>query len=116
TTADKLPLCEGGATGLTWVCQVHSPLSAYGHASARSLLRGGRAPELLPGGGAARRHAARGEPPDPLAREAARPAARRPLGSAGRADGSRAAPLPERAAAAGARGTAARRARRGGRG
>ena len=37
------------------------------------LLRGGRAEELLPGGGAARRHAARRQPAGALAREAARP-------------------------------------------
>src|SRR4030081_5908 len=77
---------------------------AYGHTSARSILRGGRAPELLTGSRAARGPAARGDPPDPLAREAPRPAARRPFGSAGRADGGRPAPLPERAAAARARG------------
>src|SRR3954471_14794314 len=73
---------------------------AYGHAAARSVLRGRRAPELLAGRGAARRHAACGEPPDPLAREAPRPSAARPLRAAGRADGSRPAPLPERAAPA----------------
>src|SRR5438445_4911429 len=84
---------------------------AYGNASACSILRGGRAPQLLPGGGTARRHEACGEPPDPLAREAARLAARRPLGAAGRTDRGRPAPLPERTAAAGARGAAARRAR-----
>src|ERR1700730_5362423 len=84
---------------------------AYGYASARSILRGGRTPELLPGGGAARRHAARGEPPDPLAREAPRLAARRPLGSPRRADRGWPAPLPERTEAARARGATARRAR-----
>ena len=47
---------------------------AYGYAPARRVLRGRRAEELLAGGGAARRHAARGQPPDPLARAAARDA------------------------------------------
>src|SRR5882724_1203521 len=84
---------------------------AYGHASAGGILRGGRAAELLAGGGAARGDAARGEPADPLAREAARAPARRPFGAARRADGGRPPPLPERAAAARARGAAARRAR-----
>src|SRR4051794_30967625 len=84
---------------------------AYGHASAGSVLRGGRAPELLPGRRAARRDAARGEPSDPLAREAAPAAAPRPLRPARRADGGGPPPLPERTAAAGARGAAARRAR-----
>src|SRR5256885_1860311 len=89
---------------------------AYGHAAARSVLRGRRAAELLAGSRAARRHAAGGEPPDPLAREAPRPAAPRPLRAAGRADGGRPAPVPERAAPARAGAAAARRARRGSRG
>src|SRR5437773_1330366 len=57
---------------------------AYGHASARSVLRGRRAAELLAGRGAARRHAACGEPPDSLAREAPRPSAPRPIRAARR--------------------------------
>src|SRR5947207_14994550 len=86
---------------------------AYGYAAARSVLRGRRAAELLAGRGAARRDAACGEPPDSFAREAPRPSAPRPLRAAGRADGSRPAPVPERPATARAGAAAARRARRG---
>src|SRR5439155_12206870 len=88
---------------------------AYGYASAGSVLRGRRAPELLAGGGTARRHPTRRQPADPLAREAARPPARRPLRPSRRTDGGRAPSLPQRAAAARTRGAAARGARRGGR-
>src|SRR5882672_5156895 len=73
---------------------------AYGHASARGVLRGRGTAQLLAGRGAARGHPACGEPADPLAREAPRPPAPRPLGKAGRADRRRPAPLPERAQAA----------------
>ena len=72
--------------------------------------------ELLAGGGAARRHAARGQPAGALAREAARHAAARPLRPPRRADRGRAAALPRRAAAARARGAARRRRWRRGRG
>src|SRR4029077_12350258 len=77
---------------------------AYGHATAGRILRGGRTAELLPGGGAARRDPARGQPPDPVAREAARFAAARSPGPSRRADRSRSPPLPERAARARLRG------------
>src|SRR5919199_1424576 len=83
--------------------------SAYGYAPACGLLRGCRAQELLAGGGASRRHPAGGEPPDPRARGAPRPAAPRPLRAAGRADRGGDAPLPRRAEAADARGAARRR-------
>ena len=82
---------------------------AYGHASARRFLRRRRAPQLLPGGGAARRHPARRVAAGARAREAARNAASRPLGSARGADGGGLAPLPRRAADARARGSARRR-------
>ena len=45
---------------------------AYGHAPARGVLRRRRAPQLLAGGRAARRHAAGGQPAGARAREAAR--------------------------------------------
>ena len=67
---------------------------AYGHAPACSVLHRRRAAELLPGRRAARRHAAGGEPADPVAREAARPAAARPFGAARRADRGRPPALP----------------------
>src|SRR5260221_6660105 len=73
---------------------------AYGHASAGRVLRGRRATELLAGGGAARRHAARSEPADPLAREARRVAAARPVRPACRADRGGPTPVSERAAGA----------------
>ena len=91
-----------------------SIMIAYGHAAARSVLCGRRARELLAGRRAARRDTAGGQPPDPVAREAAWGAAPRPLRPARRADGARAPALPERVAAPRAGGAAARRARRGG--
>ena len=60
------------------------------------------------------RDAARGQPADPGAREAARDEAPRPLGPPRRADRGRDAALPRRAAAARARGAGRRRGRRGG--
>src|SRR6185437_16684501 len=72
----------------------------YGHASACSVLRGRGTAQLLAGRGAARGHPACGELADPLAREAPRPPAPRPFGTAGRADRRRAAPVPERTQAA----------------
>ena len=87
---------------------------AYGHAPAGSVLRGGRAAELLRGGGAARGDAAGRQPAGARARAAARDAAPRPLRPAGRADRGRAAALPRRAADARVRGAAARGARRAG--
>src|ERR1700756_2693508 len=86
--------------------------SSYGHATARGVLRGRRAPELLAGGRAARRDAAGGEPSDPLARETPRRTAARPLRPPRRADRGGPAPVPERAAAARAGRAASRRARR----
>src|SRR6185437_1663503 len=89
---------------------------AYGYTPARCVLRGGRAAELLAGGGAARCDAAGGKPADSVAREAARRPAARSFGTARRADRGRPPALPERAAPARRGGAAARRARRGGRG
>src|SRR3954468_18098790 len=84
---------------------------AYGYASARGVHRGGRAAELLAGSRAARGDPAGGEPADPLAREATRAAAPRPLRPPRRADGGRPPAVPERAAAARGRGAAIGRAR-----
>src|SRR5438552_2213485 len=84
---------------------------AYGHASARSVLRGRRTAQLLAGRRAARGHPACREPADPLAREAPRPPAPRPLGPAGRAHRRGPAPVPERAQAARDGGAAPRGAR-----
>src|SRR3954464_994372 len=82
---------------------------AYGYASARGVHRGRRAAELLAGCRAARGHSAGGEPADPLAREAARVAAPRPLRPPRRADGGRTPAVQERPAAACGRGAAAGR-------
>src|SRR5687767_2798898 len=72
----------------------------YGHKAARGLLHRGRAQELLARGRAARAHATGRQPADPLAREALRPAAPRPLRTSGGADGGGAPPVPARAEAA----------------
>ncbi len=85
---------------------------AYGHAPTCCVLRGRRAPELLPGGRPARRHAAGRVAAGARAREAARHAAPRPLGASRRADRGGLAALSRRAADARARGPA----RGGGRG
>src|SRR5881296_229802 len=90
--------CEREARACTWVRQVHNPLDPYGHASTCCVLRGRRAAELLAGRRAARRHAARGQPAGARAREAARPAAPRPLGAARRPDRGGAPAVPGRAA------------------
>src|SRR5919205_283724 len=89
---------------------------AYGYPAAGGLLRGRRTSQFLTGGGAARRHSTGREPPDPVAREAARRPAPRPVGPAGRADRRGTAALPQRGAPPRPGGAAARRARRGGRG
>src|SRR5581483_7958169 len=85
---------------------------AYGHEAAAGVLRGGRAALVLARGRAARRHAARCEPPGSRAREAARDAAPRSLRAPCRADRGGAPLLPRRATAACARGGDRRRARR----
>src|SRR4051794_38474325 len=98
-------------------CAAHPGIMiAYGYASAGGVCRGRRAAELLAGGRAARCDAARGEPADPLAREAARAPVARPLRAPGRADRGGEAALQERAAPARGRGAAPRRDRRRGRG
>src|SRR4051812_38088778 len=83
----------------------------YGHTTARSVLRRRGAQELLAGGRAPRRHAARGQPPGALAREAPRAPAARPLRSPCRAHRGRHRALPRRPADAPARGPARRGAR-----
>src|SRR5207249_2624060 len=88
---------------------------AYGHETACGVLRRRRTAELLAGGRAARCDTAGGEPAGAVARAPPWTAAPRPLGSAGRADRGWPPALPERAAAARARGADRRRARRGGR-
>src|ERR671912_109042 len=79
----------------------------YGYSSARRLLRGRRPEELLPRGRAARGHPAGGQPPDPVAREAARRAAPRPVRPARRAHRGGPAAVPERSTHARARAAAA---------
>src|SRR5437879_5471313 len=90
-----------GTSRMLDVCTAYACIMiAYGHATACRVLHGCRAAQLLAGGGAARRHAACRQPPDPFAREASWPPAARPLGASGRADRGRPAPVPERTAAA----------------